>query len=230
MGLIRRHWYDFGLVIALAILAVQAIAAPFEGVQLILLLNLVVLLLHEVEEYRLPGGEPWILNEVVNAKGDRPERYPLNQNGAAIGNILFWVFFAVPVFFPDQIWLAIVPILMGCVGQLVVHGVQTNLKLKTWYNPGLATVVFGFIPVGIWYFVTVYSAGGIAWTQWLLGLAYGLPVMIFLFVVLGFGILADKNSPYPFTRDEMSRWGREKRLLHAGITPRPLPGGEQARV
>ena len=55
MNFVRRHWYDLGLGLALITLTVQAFLR-IEGLQLILLLNLVVLFVHQFEEYHWPGG------------------------------------------------------------------------------------------------------------------------------------------------------------------------------
>jgi len=86
MRFVRRHWYTLGLPIA-GIAIVWASVSDLTRVQWILLLNFVVLLLHQFEEYAWPGGEPWIINEVMQRKGSRPDRYPLNQNNAFFINV-----------------------------------------------------------------------------------------------------------------------------------------------
>lgn len=221
MKLIRDHWFDAGPI--LAVLAIGwAIFARMEGLQLILLLNLVVLFLHEFEEYRWPGGEPWILNEVFQRKGGPADRYPVNKANTAFVNITAWVFYLIPVFFPHVIWLGLAPVLMGMAGQLVVHGIITNRKLKTWYNPGLAAVVLGHVPLGIWYIIEAYRQGGIGWADWLFGIIYLAAFMAIVMQWLTTVVLADRNSPHPFTPDEMARFDRERRLAHAGIEPLPM--------
>ncbi len=75
MRFIRRHWYTLGLPIAIAAV-MWALVSDLTRVQWILLLNFVVLLLHQFEEYAWPGGEPWITNEVMQPKGSRPDRHP----------------------------------------------------------------------------------------------------------------------------------------------------------
>ena len=222
MTFFRRHWYDIGLVLALITLVVAAIVG-FTGLRLILLLEFVALLLHQFEEYHLPGGEPWILNEVSQPKGGPTDRFPLNQNNALFMNVVLWPVYLLPVFLPHVPWLAIAPLVMGAIGQFVVHAVLTTMKLKAVYDPGLATVLFGFIPLAVWYFITAYNEGIMDWWQWLFGIVYGAAVIGISFRVIGYGILQDKNSPYPFAAEEMSRFDRERRLRHAGITPLPYP-------
>jgi len=101
--------------------------------QKLLALNFIVLILHQFEEYAWPGGFPWICNEVLTPKpAGPPDRYPLNQNNAAFINVPAWVFYLVPVLLPGVIWLGTGQMLFGLVGQVIVHGVIINSKLKTW--------------------------------------------------------------------------------------------------
>jgi hypothetical protein len=177
-------------------------------VQWILLLNFVVLLLHQFEEDAWPGGEPWIINEVMQPKGRRPDRYPLNQNNAFFNNVpLAWSFYLVPVFLPEAIWVGLAPVVFGF-GQLVVHGIANNRKLKTLYNPGLAAVVLGHIPLGIWYLREVQTSG----RDWMFAILYVALFMVVGMLKVGYGLLADENSAYPFAPEEMERFGRRRRL------------------
>ena len=92
--------------------------------------------LHEFEEYGWPGGEPAIMNKVIQPS-DRPDRYPLNQNSAMIVNVAWYPFALVALVFQHQIWLGLGTLLFW-VGQFVIHGIVTNLKRKTVLQPGLA--------------------------------------------------------------------------------------------
>ena len=136
MNAFRRHWYSLGLIPA-AVMAAW-LAWNWDGivwVQKLLALNFIVLILHQFEEYAWPGGFPWICNEVLTPKsGGPPDRYPLNQNNAAFINVFGWLFYLVPVLLPRVIWLGFGQMLFGLVGQVIVHGVIINSKLKTWYN------------------------------------------------------------------------------------------------
>lgn len=222
MNFIRRHWYDIGLGLALITLTLQAFLR-IKGLQLILLLNLVVLFLHQFEEYHWPGGFPWIFNEVVKRHGDSPaDRYLLNQNSAAFINIMAWPFYLVPTLFPGTIWLGLGQVLFGLVGQVIFHGVVANLKLKTWYNPGLAAVLLGHVPLGIWYLAEVAGHGLVQWRDWLFALLYLGTFIGIVMQLIGFRLLASKTSPYHFTPKEMGRFDRERRLRRIGITPYPV--------
>jgi hypothetical protein len=80
-------------------------------------------------------------------------------------------FCLLPVFFPDALWLGFAMVLFG-VGQFVVHGVWMNRKLRSLYNPGFATVVFGFLPLGLWYLFEVYSRQTVPLWNWALAVVY----------------------------------------------------------
>ena len=154
--------------------------------------------------------------------GGPPDRYVLNRNNAAFVNLLAWVFYLVPVFFPNVIWLGLGQVLFGLIGQVIVHGVIINWKLKTWYNPGLVAIMLGHVPLGILYLMEVVGQGTAQWWDLLFGVLY---LGFFSGVIMqriAFGPLASPTSPYPFSAEEMNRNDRERRLRRAGIQPRPL--------
>jgi hypothetical protein len=77
-------------------------------------------------------GEPWIINEVMQAKGSRPDRYPLNQNNAFVINVpMAYSFYLAPVFFPKVVWLGLAPVVFGF-GQFLGHGIANNRTLRSW--------------------------------------------------------------------------------------------------
>ena len=223
MKAFRRHWYSLGLIPA-AVMAAW-LAWNWDGIvwmQKLLALNFIVLILHQFEEYAWPGGFPWICNEVLTPKsGGPPDRYPLNQNNAAFINVFGWLFYLVPVLFPRVIWLGFGQMLFGLVGQVIVHGVIINSKLKTWYNPGLVAVMLGHVPLAILYFMEVFSRGAARWWDLGCGILYlGFFVGVIMQRIALGGPLASPNSRYPFATEEMNRNDREGRLRRAGIEPR----------
>jgi hypothetical protein len=106
----RRHWYDVGAVVAVGAVVWLILGWRDMGVlQRLLLLNFAVLLVHQYEEYGWPGGFPAIMNMVLRPS-PAPDRYPLNQNGAMVINVLAaYGFYLVPVFLPTVIWLSQLP-------------------------------------------------------------------------------------------------------------------------
>jgi hypothetical protein len=210
MKTLRRHWYNIG--IAVAILAGIYLVFAWSEIsilQRLLILNFIAILIHQFEEYGFPGGEPAIMN-VVLQNSEIPDRYPLNQNSAMITNLLAtYVFYLVPVFLPNVIWLGLAPMLFG-VGQLAVHGVMTNKKLKSFYNPGLGAVVLLHIPLAVYYIYYIQNNGIAGIMDWAIAIVYLVIYMFFMVNKLTYSWLADKNSKYPFVEEEMKRFNIQK--------------------
>ena len=92
-------------------------------------------------------GEPMIMNRILQGS-DIPDRYPLNQFSAMFTNEFFsYVIYLFPILPPTVAWLGIAPMLMGMM-QFLVHGIMTNVRMKSIYNPGVGAVVFLHIPWG----------------------------------------------------------------------------------
>lgn len=212
MNFIRRHWYNVGGVVAIGTIVYLFLTwhnTPM--LQRLLLLNFIAILIHQFEEYGFPGGEPTIMNIVLQSS-NTPYNYPLNQNSAMVTNVLAaYVFYLIPVFFPNIIWLGLAPMVFG-IGQFVVHGIVTNKKLKTFYNPGLGAVVLLHIPIAIYYINYIYSNGIVSVWDWVIGIVYMFIYMFFMVNKLTYSWLADKNSPYVFAEEEMKRFNVQEKI------------------
>jgi Protein of unknown function with HXXEE motif len=212
MPFIRRHWYNVGAVIAAGALVYLLLGWSTMGVlRRLLLLNFIVLLLHQFEEYGWPGGFPAIMNRVLRPS-PVPDRYPLNQNGAmAINVIAAYGFYLVPVFFPTVIWLGLAPVLFGML-QFIGHGIVMNVKLRSVYNPGLAAVTLGHVPIGVCYLYYLHTNGFVNGRDWFFGVTYMFAFIYFGLIKLNFTWLSDPNSPYPFAQEEMRRFDVSRKL------------------
>ena len=210
---LRRHWSNIGLFSAM-VAGAYLIFAWNELVllQKLLLLNFIAVLIHQFEEYSWPGGFPAVANMVVLPSA-KPDRYPLNQNSSMVANLIFaYGFFLLPVFFPNVIWLGLAPVLIGSIVQFISHAIYTNIKLKSFYNPGVAATVFGHIPIGVIYIYYILANNLVDLWGWLLAVVW-MAVFVFLdFYIIEQKLLGDKNSPYPFDQDEMKRFDIEKKL------------------
>jgi hypothetical protein len=212
MSFLRRHWYNLGLGVAILCGIYLAFAwGGLDILQRLLLMNFLAILLHQFEEYGFPGGEPAIMNMVLQPS-PTPERYPLNQQSAMVTNVVAsYLFYLIPVFVPTVIWLGLAPMLFGIL-QVIVHGIATNVKLKALYNPGLGAVVLLHIPLGACYIHYIQSNGLASLGDWVLSVVY---VGLFAFLVVNkmtYTWLSDKNSPYPFTEEEMKRFSVQEKL------------------
>lgn len=212
MNFFRRHWYNIGGLVA--ILSIIYLFFQWNNLvilQRLLLLNFIGLLIHQFEEYGFPGGEPAIMNMVLQPSST-PNRYPLNQNSAMITNVVIvYIMYLIPVFFPNVIWLGVAPMLFG-MAQFIVHGIATNKKLKSFYNPGLGAVVLFHIPIGIYYIYHIQSTGIASGWDWVIGVVYMFLTAFIVVNKMTYSWLADKNSPYIFTKEEMTRFNVQDKI------------------
>ena len=208
MNFLRKNWYYLGggLCLALAVLLIF-IWGSLGILQRILYLSFMALLLHQFEEYALPGGFPAVMNLAwMHKAGTLSDRYPLNRRAAFFVNVLFaYPYYVLPILLPGQYWMGLGQVAFG-MAQFVIHGIVINRKFHSLYNPGLAVVVFMHIPIGIYYIWYAVSHRLITWWDWPLAalwLAAGAVVGVALPVTSWF---ADKNTPYAFSKAEMGRF------------------------
>ncbi len=215
-----NNWYWFGLGPAtISMILLALFWGETNTVQHIMILNFVVILLHQVEEYGWPGGEPLITNVIQhpNDKG-MPDRYPLNQFNACFANVVIaYIVYTLPIFFPNVAFLCIAPVLFGMGPQVMVHCIVTNIKMKTWYNPGMAAVVCGHVPLGIWYIVYGIQNGLFAGMDWVYGIIYMVLAAGIILGLITYKLLPDVNTKWPFTQEEVSRFKIKEKLEKAGF-------------
>lgn len=78
MNFLRKHWYDLGSVFAgITIIYIFKFHYSLTSYQYLMWLSLASLFFHQLEEYRIVGTFPGMLNAVVY-KSEMPDRYPLN--------------------------------------------------------------------------------------------------------------------------------------------------------
>lgn len=198
MNFLRNHWYDIGGLLAVATLLYVGLNFPFfSDYQLLMWLSLASLFLHQLEEYRIPGTFPGMINRVMfNSK--LPHKYPLNSNTSFIINVgLGWViYFLAAVAGENHLWLGITSILIS-LGNSIAHTFIFNIRGKTIYNAGLVSCWLFFAPV-VYYFVRLIAEGNVATTlDYFIGIPLGILINVFgVFKLISW--LADKNSTYTF--------------------------------
>jgi hypothetical protein len=202
MDFLRKYWQDIGGIVALVVSAALFINQQnMQEIRIILWLSFVAILVHQFEEYRWPGYFPGIFNIVI-FKSAIPDRYPLNSQSAMVINLLIaYVFYLVPVFFIDLIWLGLAPIFMGFF-QFIWHGVFANRKAKTMYNPGLFAVLFLHIPIGCWYINYILSHSLATASDWILGIAYFI-VATYILIIKGNMWMKNEKSKFNFTKKQL---------------------------
>jgi hypothetical protein len=220
-----RDWYNVGIGVAIAALAC-GVLVNLGTLQQILLLSFAVLCLHEFEEYGWPGGFPSLMNRVMFPKiasrlgraGGPSDRYILNQANSVFVNVVAaYPFYALPIFFPHLIWLGLAPILFNLM-ELVLHGGVATSAMKAPYNPGLATSLVWLV-LSVWYIAEIYHQGLVTGADWGIAVGYLIAWMVIALPVGTFILLSDRDSPYPFTTEELSRFEKYRRLIHTTIHP-----------
>lgn len=175
-------------------------------------LNFIVLGLHQFEEYVCPGGMGVVMNKMQSTitfsplyKENAPiDRYPLNQMNAMVGNCFaFYLIYTLPIFLPDVIWLGMGPILFGMGFQVMMHCIVGNIKLGCFYNPGMAAVLLGHVPVGIWFFVHLSQNGMITKGNVIGGVAY-LVVFTVVFMLVTYKVCASLDDKWAYSEKEIN--------------------------
>ncbi|HEX7755257.1 MAG TPA: HXXEE domain-containing protein [Niabella sp.] len=153
--------------------------------QWLLLLHLPILMIHEYEEYILPGG----FKEFLNSKSPLApkvlkEDVPLSEPYLFFVNIIvLWLWIILGAVFAKTIpWIGLGPILLQILINNVTHTIAFQKKQKG-YNPGLITTIVLLMPYNV--FVIWYIIKHNVFTQndWIYGLASGLIVPVILFSI-----------------------------------------------
>jgi hypothetical protein len=207
MNFIRKHWYDIGAVLAVVLLVLLLQSKTLTSYRYWAWLSLLSLLLHQLEEYRIAGTFPGMINRVM-FKSNLPDRYPLNTHTAFIVNVwLGWtLYFLAACFGEKAIWLGLATALVS-LGNIIAHSLLFNIKGKTFYNAGLATSWLFFAPCVFFFFKIVTAENLITTTDYFVGIPLGIIINIFgVFKMITW--LADKNTPYVFEKRNLLKADR----------------------
>lgn len=215
MRYLHRHWYNLSAFIGIVIFSLLFVFwNDATTLQKFAIANLGVIFFHFFEEFGFPGGFGKLANTLYYTNSPDATRWPLNQNSVMIGNWSFALLFYVPpIFFPNIIWLGLIPMLFGAVGQMLAHGFINNIKLKQaglkyGYNSGLITALFGHVPLCIFYGIYIEDAGMATGWDWGLGFLGSVLAYVVVFRMIIMKSLENKDSPYPFDSDEMHRFDK----------------------
>ena len=217
MRFYREHWYYFGGVYFVILSFVLGLwGGGISEIQRILLYSFMALLVHQFEEYALPGGFPAAYNMALSGEREHPDRYPLNTLSSFVVNVaLGYPFYLLAVLFPGLIWLGLAQVLFG-MAQVGVHGILMNVKLHRFYNPGMASVLLVHFPIGIYYIHYVTARGLARPVDFLIG-AGVTALAALLIIALPIRALRNRDSKYPFPEADMRRFHVEDKLREKGI-------------
>lgn len=198
MNFLRKHWYDLGGLFAIVI--VTGLFYDHNGMtnyQLLMWLSLVSLFLHQLEEYRIVGTFPGMVNRVMY-NSDLPDRFPLNANTSVYINVLVgWTTYFLAAFFAEKvIWLGIATILVS-LGNTIAHTTVFNIKGKTIYNAGMATSWLFFVPCVFFFFSIIHKNNLVTSLDYFIGIPLGIALNVVGILKL-IDWCADRNTSYIF--------------------------------
>jgi hypothetical protein len=198
MKFFRKHWYDLGIFIAIALTACLALTySSLTIYEILLWMNAIALFLHQFEEYRFPGTFPGMINTVL-FKSATPDRYPLNPNTALGINVFVgWGTYLLAAILAEKaIWLGIAVILVS-LGNFIAHTFLFNIKGKTFYNAGMLTSWVFFAPLVCLFFYNVHTDHLATSLDYAGGVILGIALNVFG-VLKPITWLADTNTKYTF--------------------------------
>lgn len=197
MTFLRNHWYDIGGILGIITLILVFFIPPASPYQLLMWLSLVSLFFHQLEEYRIAGTFPGMINRVM-FQSEHPDRYPLNANTSFVINVLIgWSLYLLAALAGERlVWLGMAALLVS-LGNVIAHTLVFNLKGKTIYNAGLATSWLLFVPCIFFFFKIIHDENLVTITDYLIGIPLGLVINI-AGVLKPITWLADKNSLFVF--------------------------------
>jgi len=214
MELFRKHWFDIGGILSgLTILFLFIYRTQLTDYEFLMWISLVSLFLHQLEEYRIVGTFPGMINKVL-FKSDNPDRFPLNPNTAVCINVfLGWGSYLLAAILAEKaIWLGIATILIS-LGNTIAHALVFNIKGKTFYNAGMVTSLILFAPICIFFFKIITVEGLVTITDFVVGILLGI-----IFNVVGvlklIDWMKDINTKYLFPNRNLLPQDRNNNISH----------------
>ena len=196
-GYMNNWYYIGGIIFAVLAFILGLFGETIDPMRRIMIVLYMCLMLHQFEEYAVPGGFPSAWNVGVSGETELGDRYPLNTKSAFIVNICC----AYPIYLIGIIFcnIHVISIFIAyfTIAQFFVHGIMMNRKMGTLYNPGIGTALFILIPIGIyslWFIGSHYTIS--IWNWWAPALAF--PIIAFLTILLPILKCQDKDTLFVF--------------------------------
>lgn len=210
MNFLRKHRYDIGGFLSiLTFLHAFVRHNNLTHYQLLTWISFGTLFLHQLEEYRVPGTFPGMINAVVY-RSRKPDRYPLNTNTSFFVNVVIgWTsYFLAAVFAEKAVWLGIATILVS-VGNIAAHTIVFNLRGRTLYNAGMLTSWLLFAPCVCLFFFIIHKEHLVTVIDYLTGIPLGIAINAIGIVKL-IAWMANADTVYIFDKRNLLPEDREK--------------------
>lgn len=211
MEALMQGWLSIWLYVMAAIGIVLGVLIwknrkTWSALNILCTLAIIVLILHVIEEWVLPGGLHYSYN--INHGSEYLSRYPMNRLTDMITNFGAVVIGCIVL----KVWgfrkPAGIAIMLFSAFEVIMHisiGIQDmkifgEYGMNTMYSPGLITSLFGFLPVCVGLAIHLFKKKE-NWpklTQWIMAIA-ATAVLGFLLINLPEMVLSSENTPYEFT-------------------------------
>lgn len=194
MNFLRKHWYDLGGFLSIAVFAFLLLDQNnLTQYQQVMWFSLATLFLHQLEEYRVAGTFPGMINTVMY-HSSLPDRYPLNTNTAFFINVVVgWTtYFLAALFAEKALWLGLATILVS-LGNTIAHTVVFNIRGRSVYNANLLTCWLLFVPCMGLFFLVLFRHHLATPPDVLLGIILGILLNV-AGVLKPIEWMADKNT------------------------------------
>ena len=213
MELLRKHWYDLGGLLSILVLSfIFLFSNQLSDYQILMWLSLATLFWHQLEEYRIVGTFPGMMNTVM-FKSEIPDRYPLNTNTAFFINVFVgWgIYFLAALFAEKAMWLGIAAIMIS-LGNTIAHTFIFNIKGKTFYNAGLATCWLFFVPC-IYYFIMIIVKNNlVSLNDLFIGIPLG-AVLNYVGILKLIDWMSDKDTTYIFEQRNLLPSSKKENII-----------------
>ena len=176
-----NNWHYVSVYLA-GVSALVAILGTDNITQKLLLAAITMMLLHFFEEFGFPGGFPLMGMKVLMGSDEMDStKWNCNNLSSMFGNWGFLVLlYFMPLLLPDVRFLTL-SAMMFLFAEVLMHLLLFNIKLKSFYNPGFITGVFGMAPIGIYYFTNVFDSSFYLWYDYAVAVGWFVAVFIFCF-------------------------------------------------
>ena len=204
-----NNWYNISVYLASAT-ALFAILLPIGMVQKLLLTSVSILFLHFFEEFGWPGGFPYMgVKTLLGSDEMDLAKWNCNNLSSLFGNWTFLLLvYLLPIFIPGVRFLTIGVFIFNF-AELLMHLLLFNIRLKTGYNAGMISAVFGLSPISLYYFFVIFHPADYLWWDFVLAAVYFIIIFWFCFRSPLYWNLGKKVG-YEFT--EQSAFGRFDRI------------------
>ncbi len=222
MEAIMQGWLSIWLYVMVAIGVVLSYLVyknrkTWSKLNILCTLAVIVLVLHVIEEWVLPGGLHYSYN--INHSSVYLSKYPMNRLTDMITNFGAVVIGCIVL----KVWgfkkPAGIAIMLFSAMEVVMHigiGIQdmqifSKYGMNTIYSPGLITSLFGFLPICVGLAIHLFKKkeNRPKLTQWIMAIV-PTAVLGFMLINLPEAILSSENTPYEFTdRGYYEKYGEQ---------------------